>query len=154
MGQDFRTIRDNQVYGVRATALIVRDDQIYLCYDQNEKFFTIGGAIALGESTAEAVQREVLEELGISVTVNQLAFIVENQFCQEDVNYHNIEFHYLVTPVAEPQSVILDSSAKRSCCWVSFSELEQVNLVPEFLKTELINWDGQIKHIIIKDKEK
>ena len=53
--QDFRTKVGNQVFGVRATALIMRDDRILLTKDDKNKYSTIGGAIQVGEKTEEAV---------------------------------------------------------------------------------------------------
>lgn len=156
MTQDFRTTSDRGVYGVRATALIVKDDQIFLCHDEQGKHYTIGGAIEVGETTEEAVCREVLEEIGIAVKVDALAFVVENQFCQDSVNYHNIEFHYLVTPNAPLEDLsqhILDSHQKLSCRWVPLVDLEKLSVVPDFLKTELLNWNGATKHIVIMEKE-
>ncbi|MGT2667433.1 NUDIX hydrolase [Streptococcus rifensis] len=153
MAQDFRTRTEDEVYGVRATALIIKDDQIFLCHDEKGKYYTVGGAIEVGETTEEAVHREALEEVGIDVRIDHLAFVVENQFCQDGVNYHNIEFHYFVTPLEEPSPNILDSDDKRSCRWVTLDELEQLQIVPHFLKTELVNWDGHTKHIVIMEKE-
>ena len=58
--QDFRTKLENTVFGVRATALIVEEDKLLVVEDE-DAFYTIGGAIQVGERTKEAVIREVKE---------------------------------------------------------------------------------------------
>ena len=62
---DFRTRIDNQVFGFRATALIIKDGKIFLTKDSKGRYYTIGGAIAVNEVAADAVVREVKEELGV-----------------------------------------------------------------------------------------
>lgn len=93
--QDFRTKVDNTVFGVRATALIVQNHKLLVTKDKG-KYYTIGGAIQVNESTEDAVVREVKEELGVKAQAGQLAFVVENRFEVDGVSNHNIEFHYLV----------------------------------------------------------
>ena len=145
--QDFRTRVDNQVFGVRASALIIRDNQILLTKDGQGFYYTIGGAIAVNEATHDAVVREVYEELGITVTVDRLAFVVENQFVQDDIQFHNIEFHYVVTPLEEPPLEMIEGHIQQACEWVGLDNLSDINLVPLFLKDILPQWDGQLKHI-------
>ena len=62
--QDFRTKIDSTVFGVRATALIVKDNRLLVVEDE-DGFYTIGGAIQVDEATEDAVVREVKEELGV-----------------------------------------------------------------------------------------
>ena len=93
--RDFRTKLNQTVFGVRATALIVKDNCLLVVEDE-DGFYTIGGAIQVDEATEDAVVREVKEELGVASRAVQLAFIVENRFEQAGIHYHNIEFHYLV----------------------------------------------------------
>lgn len=96
---DFRTRYDNQIFGVRATGLVVQEEKLYLVKSPEGKYYTLGGAIQLGETTEEVVQREMKEEIGIDVEVGPLAFIVENQFTLQEKSYHQIEFLYIVTPL-------------------------------------------------------
>lgn len=145
---DFRTKIDDQVFGVRATALIVRDRKIYLCKSASGTYYCVGGAMLVGETSEQAVKREVCEEIDCEVKVDQLAFVVENTFCQPDVNFHNIEFHYFVTPVTEPSPTMREDGSSRDCEWVDLDKLDTLDLRPDFLKTELKNWDGQVKHIV------
>lgn len=94
---DFRTRHDNQIFGVRATGLVVQDEKLYLVKSPEGKYYTLGGAIQLGETTEEAVLREMQEEIGIEVELGPLAFIDENQFTLQEKSYHQIEFLYIVT---------------------------------------------------------
>ena len=91
--KDFRTKIDSTVFGVRATALIVKDNRLFVIEDE-DGCYTIGGAIQVNETTEDAVVREVKEELGVTSKAGPLAFVVENRFEQTGVHYHNIEFHY------------------------------------------------------------
>ena len=142
---DFRTRIDNQVFGVRATALIIKDGKIFLTKDSKGRYYTIGGAIAVNEVAADAVVREVKEELGVDSCVNKLAFVVENQFTPGSIAFHNIEFHF-------PDEMI-EGKLKQTCEWIDVDKLVNLDVVPAFLAEELPNWDGQIKHIMnMKEK--
>lgn len=149
---DFRTIVNQETFGVRATALIVRDGKILLT-ERDGLYYTIGGAIEVGESTCDAVKREVFEELGIEVVVKDLAFIVENFFAEGNRNWHNIEFHYLVEPLTEPPSQMMEDQMEQACYWVDIKELADYAIVPTFLKKELPRWEGQLVHIAYGDRE-
>ncbi|HEL2734898.1 TPA: NUDIX domain-containing protein [Streptococcus suis] len=150
---DFRTKVDNQIFGVRATALIIKDGKIFLTKDYKDRYYTIGGAIEVNEVAADAAVREVKEELGIDSRVNQLAFVVENQFTHEDRDFHNIEFHFIVEPIGEMPEKMIEGQLKQTCEWIALDNLVNLYIVPAFLAEELPNWSGQVKHIMnMKEK--
>ncbi|HEL2412267.1 TPA: NUDIX domain-containing protein [Streptococcus suis] len=150
---DFRTRVDNQIFGVRATALIIKDGKIFLTKDYKRRYYTIGGAIEVNEIAADAAVREVKEELGIDSRVNQLAFVVENQFTHEDIDFHNIEFHFIVEPIGEMPKEMIEGKLKQTCEWIEIDNLVNLDVVPAFLAEELPNWSGQVKHIMnMKEK--
>ena len=144
--QDFRTKVGNTVFGVRATALIVKDNRLLVVEDE-DGFYTIGGAIQVGERTEEAVIREVKEELGVKAQARQLAFVVENRFEQAGVHFHNIEFHYLVDLLEDAPLTMQEDERQLPCRWIALNQLHTVPLKPGFLKTVLPEWDGQLRHI-------
>ena len=148
--QDFRTKIENTVFGVRATALIVEDGKLLVVEDE-DGFYTIGGAIQVGERTEEAVIREVKEELGVKAQAGQLAFVVENRFEQDGVSYHNIEFHYLVDLLEDAPLTMQEDEKRQLCEWIDIDKLEGINLVPAFLKIALPDWDGQLRHIHLEE---
>ncbi|MGQ7503923.1 NUDIX hydrolase [Streptococcus suis] len=150
---DFRTRIDNQIFGVRATALIIKDGKIFLTKDYKGRYYTIGGAVEVNEEAADAAVREVKEELGIDSRVNQLAFVVENQFTHEGIDFHNIEFHFIVEPIGEVPEKMIEGQLKQTCEWIALDNLVNLDIVPAFLAQELPNWNGQAKHIMnMKEK--
>lgn len=150
---DFRTRIDNQIFGVRATALLIKDGKIFLTKDSKGRYYTIGGAIAVNETAQDAAVREVKEELGIDSCVNQLAFVVENQFTHEGIDFHNIEFHFIVEPIGEMPEKMIEGQLKQTCEWIALDNLVNLDVVPDFLARELPNWNGLVKHIMnMKEK--
>ena len=143
--QDFRTKVGNTVFGVRATALIVEEGKLLVVEDE-DGFYTIGGAIQVGERTEEAVIREVKEELGVKAQAGQLAFVVENRFEQAGVHFHNIEFHYLVDLLEDAPLTMQEDARQLPCRWIALNQLHTVPLKPGFLKIVLPVWAGQLSH--------
>ena len=148
--QDFRTKVGNTVFGVRATALIVEEGKLLVVEDE-DGFYTIGGAIQVGERTEEAVIREVKEELGVKAQAGQLAFVVENRFEQAGVHFHNIEFHYLVDLLEDAPLTMQEDARQLPCRWIALNQLHTVPLKPGFLKIVLPEWDGQLRHIHLEE---
>ena len=144
--RDFRTKLNQTVFGVRATALIVKDNRLLVVEDE-DGFYTIGGAIQVDEATEDAVVREVKEELGVASRAVQLAFIVENRFEQAGIHYHNIEFHYLVDLLEDAPLVMQEDTKQLPCRWIALDDLHTVDLKPAFLKSALPEWDGKLRHI-------
>ena len=60
---DFRVIGDTYRYGVRVSAIVVKDGKL-LTYKVEDQNHLVGGAILVGEASHKAVYRELKEELG------------------------------------------------------------------------------------------
>ena len=148
--QDFRTKIENTVFGVRATALIVEDGKLLVVEDE-DGFYTIGGALHVNEATEDAVVREVKEELGVAARAGQLAFIVENRFKQAGIHYHNIEFHYFVYLLEDAPLTMQEDTKSLPCRWIALDALSTVDLKPAFLKSALPKWNGQLQHIKLEE---
>ena len=146
---DFRSQIQNQVFFFCLTTLIGQDGKLFLA-KRWETYRTIGGAVEVNETTEEALVREVREELGVEVAVSQLVFVVENWFTVGETNFRSIEFHCLARPLGDLPEVMVEGGKTRSCEWVSIENLENLDIRPGFLKRELKEWDGQIRHIINK----
>ena len=114
------------------------------------KYYTIGGAIQVNESTEDAVVREVREELGVKAQAGRLAFGWESFWTRRCfLSQHRIS---LFGRLAGGCPVDHAGRWKRQPCkWIDLDRLEGINLVPAFLKTALPDWDGQLRHIHLEE---
>ena len=144
---DFRVIGDTYRYGVRVTAIVVRDGKL-LAYKVEDQNHLVGGAILVGEASRKAVAREVKEELGVDCEVEELMFVVENRFDYKGELHHMIEFHYKVTLLGEVPSHTLDEG-KYECEWIDLQRLNEYDIRPQYLIKELPLWKSGIKQIEI-----
>lgn len=142
---DFRTSVGQTTFGVRVSALIIRDGCLLTARSGTHSLL-IGGAIQVGEATENAIRREVMEELGVTCTVGALAFVVENQFTEPPFLYHTIELHYFVDITGDVPERILDDE-DFVVEWLPVDQLGAYDVRPHFLVEELPRWNGIIKHI-------
>ncbi len=95
--------QDNFWFRYRAAAIIIEDGCVLMAYnDVDDYFYSIGGGVHLGETSEQAVIREVKEETGMKYEVERLAFIRECMYHGKTAfsgkQCHIVEFYYLMKP--------------------------------------------------------
>lgn len=75
-------LRDGQtIFLVRVAGVALHHDRVLLHRSEHDSFWALpGGRLEVGETTETALQREMLEEIGETVTTGRLLFVVENFF--------------------------------------------------------------------------
>ena len=133
-------------FKLRAAALIINDNKLLLVNHRDYPgFFTIGGKVAYGETTAETVEREAYEETGIQFTAERLVFVNERIFN----GHHEIVFFYLMS--GETDELIDGAHTEKPeehMRWFAIDELKNYDVNPPFLKYELKNMPKEVKHIV------
>lgn len=135
---------------LRAAALILRDDCILLVHNEELNcYYTIGGGIEPGESSADAVIRECLEETGITFAIDRLVYVQERFYAAKDAAHHEISFFYLMAAQALPplEGRTTDQPHER-LCWVPLHALNTIHLLPPFLGQAVQSLPSQVTHII------
>jgi len=144
---------------MRVVGVAVHDGRALLHRTVSDDFWALpGGRCKVMEASAEALVREMREELGLTVRVGRLLWVVENFFTHMDVAYHGIEVFYLMTlPDDAPQ---LDPSRPFSgqeehnpliFQWFPLSELPTLRLYPQFLRAGLQALPDHIQHVVTRD---
>ena len=81
MSQDLCVKMQDGILNIRVGAIIIKDGKFLMV--ENDRFdhmYSVGGRLKFGETTEEAVVREVYEETGVKMEIDRLGFIHENFF--------------------------------------------------------------------------
>ena len=135
----------------RAAAVIIHDNRILMVTADNvDYYYSIGGAVHLGEQAKQAVIREVYEEAGIKCNIDRLLFINENFFIENGLNNHEISLYFLMKPI-NPDEVKKKSNScgfQEYLEWIPIKDLPHIKAYPSFFQTELLNLPNTLEHIV------
>lgn len=112
---------------VRAEAILIRDGRILLARHEKKgaAYFVLpGGHVEHGETLAEALQRELVEELDLDAAVGELALV--HDYIAKD--RHVVNHAFRVTASGEPR--VTPEGALTGAEWVPLADLGRVDLRP------------------------
>ncbi len=121
---------DGALVPLRCSVLFVRDDALLLCRrtDLENTWVLPGGTPHAGESSAAAARREVLEETGLHIAAERIAFVLETSDWKR--THHLIEIVFLASErdrSAVPQRV----EEHLEPAFVSLGTLGRIGLRPQ-----------------------
>lgn len=135
---------EDYLLNVRASGIIIHDNKILLHKNINEEHYAlIGGRVALGESSEEALKREVMEEMGKEVDIIENLTTVENFFQMKDSKYYEILFVHRLEFKDEDDKKILETIKNvegkdyLKYEWIDIDEIEKYPLKPKVIKDML-----------------
>jgi len=150
--------RGNNRFRYRACAIIIEDGCVLMATNEAvDYYYSVGGAVHLGETATQAVVREVFEETGLYDEVDRLAFVHENLFQDDETKgslkglaCHEIAFYFLMKPRG-----MQEITAKSFCIdgeefmkWMPLGELKNIKAYPSFYAQKLLNLPDGVEHIV------
>ena len=96
--------RGDDRFSYRVGAIIIEDGAALLATnDSADYYYSIGGGVHFGETSRDAVLREVKEETGVDYEIDRLAFVHENFFTEKcgmhkGKRFHELSLYYLMKP--------------------------------------------------------
>lgn len=148
--QDLTVEIDKMFLNIRVAAVIKADDKLLVSKWNNDRISLIGGRVKIGESTQEALVREVAEETGLKVVAAQLHAVVENFFKIDEKAFH--EFLY-VYDVETANLQLKTSAADFNCQQTLWLPLDKAGkLRPEVLEQVVKDEGHQIFHVVNREK--
>jgi ADP-ribose pyrophosphatase YjhB (NUDIX family) len=153
--------KENMWFRYRAGAIIVEDGCVLLVTNSNEDYYySVGGGVQWGESSEDAVRREVREETGVDYEVDRLAVIHENFFGEnkgtlKGLECHEVAHYYLMKPRGskELNSNSITHGAKEIMTWIPIDELYKHKAFPTFLADYLAKRPEGIVHIVTHERD-
>ncbi|NLS15229.1 NUDIX hydrolase [Rhizobium sp. P40RR-XXII] len=146
---------------MRVAGLGFRDGHVLVHRAVHEHFWTFpGGRAEIGETSEETLRREMMEEIGVDVTVRRLLWSVENFFHYEQLDWHELGLYYLMDIPAEfpfdPQEIvhrIQDGDNDLEFKWVRATReaLAALDIPPYFIADEIEALPLTPRHVVWRD---
>lgn len=122
---------------------------------EDRSWFLPGGRAELGESATTTLVREMQEELGVTVKVERMLYIVENFFTRPRSFEHELGLYFLITAPTDAyiyQSLESFTHADEEgnhlrFDWLPIGRLEELALYPPCFKKALQNIPEHTIHI-------
>lgn len=161
MKDSIRMKNDDYYFKFRAAGLLIQDNKVLIVEMDNNGFFCLpGGYVDIGETTEDAVKRELYEEFGKEVRIRKYLGMVENYFETKSLRrMHEISCYYLLElsdPNVSLQDISLvendnDHIVRLDFKWVNIGEIDNYDLRPSFLKELVKSSDLEFKHLIFNE---
>jgi ADP-ribose pyrophosphatase YjhB (NUDIX family) len=140
----------------RAAAVAIQDGYVLLHrIDQNEYWTLPGGRVEFGETSSEALIREMGEELGQEIHVDRLLWIVESFLEDAGKPLHAVG-HYYAISFPPPSRFHLDRQpfttqdgpSALSFAWHALDALDTLEVYPPFLRQRLRALPTSPEHVL------
>lgn len=154
-----RLEKDGRVFNHRVVGVVLDEGWTLLHKSVEEDFWTFpGGRVELLEPSAEALHREMLEELGVEVSVGRLLWVVENFFEYQEKKFHEVDFYFLMhlspgSPFYSKHEPFRGNEEGLELIfqWHRIDILEAVRLFPSFLRVALQSPPESTMHVVHTD---
>lgn len=144
---DIKIKTESEEFHCRACGIIKQNEKFLVMRVNKTDYYHIpGGHVEIGETSKDAVIREIKEEIGCVVKDATLFAIQENFWLRNGKNCHGIEFYYIIEPkeqMEQKDHERIEIDKGKECLlefkWVTATELKYIDLKPENIKEILIN---------------
>lgn len=148
MHRDIKLKFEDGNFKFRVCEIVEIDGKVLLCQMHGNPFFCLpGGHCEIGESTKEAVLREMQEETLIKAKINKLVLIHENIFATENGKpFHELAFYYLLSPKTKNFTAKdftrtefdKEGPIELKFVWLDKNDIKNTDIRPAYLKQVLL----------------
>lgn len=140
---------------LRAEAIIVHNDgkSLLVQCDQEESFYRFpGGSIEFGETAAEAIRRELIEEFDLLSEIGSLACVNESIVEYDGKKRHDCTLlHWCSVEYSRIEDFLVHNErAEIKLVWRTFEQLKQRPLYPEGIYDFLVQREKSFIHLVVE----
>ena len=157
---DCYIMTDDHYFRYRTGAIILKGRKMLFVQNYlSDYYYMIGGAVHLGETSKDCIEREVFEETGIPCKAVRCAIICENFFNGDRLDErisgkkcHVLEFYYLME-APEDSAFTGETDTDEKLVWLPLDELDKYDVRPIMLKSKLKEAieSSTVMHIVNND---
>lgn len=148
------------LFNHRVAAVIINDNKLLAQKNTaTNEYYLVGGRISFGESSQEALVRELKEELYIDIAEYKPVWINECFFIDSGKSFHEVGMYYLVdiknTGFNKYMSTfdIKEGNRINTYEWLDIDALDNIAIYPLFIKKEIKSIDNNLKLIITRESD-
>ena len=139
-------------FNYRVSAVILRNDRLLTMQDNLYSYsYLPGGRVKMGETAADALRREMIEELHADLPLIRPLWICEDFFTEEDTQerFHEICVYFLVSGDALPEETFSHAEGGRinRFSWTPVPAVQDMHLYPEFLRKSIASLPEHLEWI-------
>lgn len=156
---DIKLFSNGLKFKYRVAGIIVNNNKVLVNKYDKDRFCLPGGYVEVGETSLEAIKREIKEELQININDAEYIGIIENFFTNfKGDKTHGLEFYYKIN-VSDGEIKNIDmnyiendkgTTVKHNFKWIPINELNLYNIVPSQINNIIQNNENNF-HYIVKD---
>ena len=163
MRQSIKIKTNDYNFKFRVSGLIIKENKLLLVDMDDSGFLCLpGGYVELGETTEEAIKRELLEEVGINFSTTKYLGMVENYFINKfSKKIHEISIYYPMSPkdkIDTTDFTIIENDKgkkiKLDFKWIDINNIDNYDVRPSFLKEQISTNDLEFNHLIFNQLDK
>lgn len=148
----------------RVAAILLDGERVLLRRAEGSDFWSLpGGRVEIMEDAADALRREMREELGEEIEVGPLQFLIEAFFSKEDRSAHMLGLCFRASlpegstmlrgdgPFSGQEEIFGNKPMRPTFQWFprDLAHLQAITLRPEGLATALANMTDTIQNLIL-----
>ncbi len=129
---------------IRAAGVIIHNNKVLTHKNVNKDHYAIpGGRIEVGENSELTLKREMQEELGKEIEINDYMATIENFFEMDGKKYHEFYFLYKAEFTNEEDKKIdyimhnVEGKEYLQYEWLDLDKIDEYNILPKCLKNIL-----------------
>lgn len=165
MSDDMIFKSEDGVFSYRVAAIIIHDGAVLLHRAEGSIGYAFpGGHVSFGETSEEALKRELREEISTEIDVLGVRWVAENFFSWDQRSWHQLCLYYDVQLPKNSElqrsgsfnaiDVLEGQSIKLTFSWIPLESLSEIKIYPSNAKEMLLGQSKGIEHFIYKESVK